>query len=168
MTRASRTAARQKPRRPERRAPQDRGTSTPAAAPEPSQTTTDRQRAPSGDDPAALNDQGYALMGQGRYGDAVPLLQRSVTAFRDQGRTGELGYAYALYNLGRSLRLAGRPADAIPYLEERLRVSDNQRDVVERELAAARAAAGETSDGSATGASAGPPGKGHGKKGKKD
>jgi serine/threonine-protein kinase len=89
--------------------------------------------------PASLNDEGFRLMKAGRYGEAVPVLQRAVSAF-PQG-SSELIYAYALYNLGRSLRLAGRPADAIPYLERRLRF-DNQREVVRRELAAARAEAG--------------------------
>jgi hypothetical protein len=67
------------------------------------------------------------------------LLRRAVAAYA-KGST-DLGYAYALYNLGRSLRLAGRPGEAIPYLVRRLRF-DNQRGVVRRELAAARAATG--------------------------
>ncbi len=92
----------------------------------------------SGGSPAALNDQGFRLMNAGRYDEAIPVLQRAVAAF-PQGST-DLTLAYALYNLGRSLRLAGRPADAIPYLERRLRFQ-NQREVVRRELAAARAAA---------------------------
>jgi eukaryotic-like serine/threonine-protein kinase len=89
--------------------------------------------------PAALNDQGFRLMNAGRYDDAVPVLQRAVAAFPKDST--ELTYAYALYNLGRSLRLAGRPDEAIPILERRLRFP-NQRGVVKRELAAARAAAG--------------------------
>ena len=51
-------------------------------------------------------------MNAGRYGDAIPLLQRAVRAF-PAGST-DLTLAYALYNLGRSLRLAGRPDEAIP------------------------------------------------------
>jgi serine/threonine-protein kinase len=88
---------------------------------------------------AALNDEGFRLMNAGRYREAVPILQRAVAAF--PADSTELAYAYALYNLGRSLRLAGRPDEAIPILERRLRFS-NQRGVVKRELAAARAAAG--------------------------
>jgi len=49
--------------------------------------------------------------------------------------------AYALYNLGRSLRLAGRPAEAIPILQRRLQFAD-QRAAVQRELDQARRAAG--------------------------
>ena len=91
-----------------------------------------------GDDPVALNDQGFALIGQGRPADAVAPLQRSVDAFRAQDRKGDIGYAYALYNLGNALRLSGHPAEAIPYLQERLQVSNYKRGVVQKELKIAR------------------------------
>jgi eukaryotic-like serine/threonine-protein kinase len=131
-----------------------------------SQAGTPRQPAPSGQsappgkaaakrsassDPVALNDQGFRLIGQGRPAEAAPILQRSVTAFRAGGRTGELDYAYALFNLGNALRLAGRPAEAIPYLEERLRISDFKRGEVQGELAAARQATGAPAGGEAEG-----------------
>jgi serine/threonine protein kinase len=89
-------------------------------------------------DPVALNNTGFALIQQGKPTAAVPALQRSVDAFRKQGRTGQIDYAYALYNLGNALRLSGRPADAIPYLEERLRISNYKRGVVKQELKTAR------------------------------
>jgi serine/threonine protein kinase len=104
----------------------------------PSATTTQQTTPPSSNDPVALNDQGFALLQQGQATAAIPSLQRSVDAFRAQGRTGQIGYAYALYNLGNALRLSGRPADAIPYLEERLRISDFKRGVVKQELKTAR------------------------------
>jgi tetratricopeptide (TPR) repeat protein len=94
------------------------------------------------DDPVALNDQGFALIGQGKPSDAVAPLQSSVEAFRAQGRKGDIGYAYALYNLGNALRLSGRPADAIPFLEERLQVSNYKRGIVKKELETARQQAG--------------------------
>ena len=78
-------------------------------------------------------------MNAGDYARAIPLLERAVAAF-PTGST-DLTLAYALYNLGRSLRLAGRPDEAIPILERRLEFS-NQRGVVKRELEAARRAAG--------------------------
>jgi len=68
----------------------------------------------------------------------VPVLRRAVDAF-PSGST-QLEYAFALYNLGRSLRLSGRPGEAVPILEQRLRFP-NQRATVERELEAARSAA---------------------------
>jgi hypothetical protein len=51
-----------------------------------------------------------------------------------------VGYAYALFNLGRALNRSGRAADAVPVLEERLRFP-NQRGTVRAELRAARRAA---------------------------
>ncbi|MEZ5120917.1 MAG: hypothetical protein R2736_04970 [Solirubrobacterales bacterium] len=51
--------------------------------------------------------------------------------------------AYAYYDLGHALRLAGRPAEAIDALQIRLQ-NPNQRDVVAAELAAAQQAAGAT------------------------
>ena len=91
---------------------------------------------------AQLNDQGYARLQAGDAAGALPLLQRSVFAYRAGKQTSGLPYAFALYNLAHALRLSGRPADAVPYLEERLRISGNQRPAVERELALARKQAG--------------------------
>jgi serine/threonine-protein kinase len=124
--RAGRTPAKQQKR--------DRSSATPPAAPStPAPPTT------AGASPAALNQQGFGLMNAGRYDEAIPVLERAVAGLAK--RSSDLNYAYALYNLGRSLRLAGRPDEAIPYLERRLGIP-NQREVVRRELAAARAAAG--------------------------
>ena len=89
---------------------------------------------------AALNDQGYALIQQGRYEEAVPVLRRAVRSFPEG--TTDINYAYALFNLGNALRLSGRPEQAIPILEERLEIP-NQTDTVQAELDAARAAAGQ-------------------------
>ena len=86
-----------------------------------------------------LNDQGYALEQSGDYAGAVPILRRAVAAF-PQGTT-DIYYAYALFNLAHALRMSGDPAAAIPLLEQRLQWGD-QTDVVQRELDAARAAAG--------------------------
>jgi serine/threonine-protein kinase len=96
---------------------------------------------PAGEDPAAggsLNEQGYALIQEGRAEEAVPVLEEAVRSFPPG--TEDLNYAYALYNLGNALRLSGRPEDAIPVLEQRLAIP-NQTGVVRRELAAARAEA---------------------------
>jgi hypothetical protein len=48
-----------------------------------------------------------------------------------------LTYAYALYDLGRAVRLSGKPQEAVPILERRLQI-DNQRSVVVAELQLAR------------------------------
>jgi eukaryotic-like serine/threonine-protein kinase len=85
----------------------------------------------------ALNDQGFALINDGQPSEAVPLLRRAVDALEG---SGDINYAYALFNLGRALRLSGHPEEAIPILEARLEIP-NQRGVVRRELEAARAGA---------------------------
>jgi serine/threonine protein kinase len=123
--------------------------STPAATPP--ATSAD------GESVASLNNRGFQLMSQGRYGEAIPLLQRAVERCGD---SRESVCAYALYNLGRSLRLAGRPAEAIPVLERRLAYS-NQTETVQAELDAARRAAGQSAPAASGGDSK--PGKGHGK-----
>jgi eukaryotic-like serine/threonine-protein kinase len=85
---------------------------------------------------ASLNDQGFALMRGGDYAGAVPVLQQAVASFPQDSQ--DIHYAYALYNLGKSLNRSGRPDEAIPYLEKRLTWPD-QRDTVQSELDDARA-----------------------------
>jgi serine/threonine-protein kinase len=89
---------------------------------------------------AQLNDQGYALMQRGEYDEAIPILQQAVASWPED--SADLNYAYALFNLGKSLNRAGRPAEAIPYLEKRLNW-DDQRDTVQAELDLARASAAQ-------------------------
>lgn len=89
---------------------------------------------------AALNEQGFALMGQGDFAGAVPLLRQAVASWPEDST--DLEYAYALFNLGKSLNQSGQPAEAIPYLEKRLNWS-NQRGVVKKELKLARETAGQ-------------------------
>ena len=94
---------------------------------------------PAGSDPSAgsaLNEEGYAMIQEGRPEEAIPVLEEAVRSF--PAGTEDLSYGYALFNLGSALRLAGRPDDAIPVLERRLEIPD-QTAVVRRELAAARA-----------------------------
>jgi serine/threonine-protein kinase len=101
------------------------------------QTAQTATQSPS-DNPVALNNTGFSLIQQGKPNEAVAPLQRAVSAFRTQGRTGEVDYAYALFNLGNALRLSGQPAAAIPYLQERLRISNYKRGVVKKELKTAQ------------------------------
>ncbi len=69
------------------------------------------------------------------------MLQRAVDTFGEGSQ--DLTYAYALFNLGNALRLAGRPEEAIPVLRAAGSRSPTSAGVVMRELAAAMAAAGE-------------------------
>ena len=89
---------------------------------------------------AQLNSQGFDLMNQGDYDSAIPVLQQAVKSFPPG--TSDLNYAYALFNLGKSLRLAGRPDEAIPILEQRLEIN-NQTETVRRELELAKQQAGQ-------------------------
>jgi predicted Ser/Thr protein kinase len=89
---------------------------------------------------AQLNEEGYSLIQQGRYAEAIPLLRKAVASY-PQGTT-DLNFAYALFNLGHALRMDGHPEAAIPILEQRLEIPD-QTQTVQAELDAARAAAGE-------------------------
>jgi serine/threonine protein kinase len=89
---------------------------------------------------AALNEQGYSLIQAGEYDAAVPVLEEAVGSYPEGSE--DLGYAYALFNLGNALRLSGQPDEAVPVLERRLEIP-NQTSTVEEELEAARAEAGE-------------------------
>jgi eukaryotic-like serine/threonine-protein kinase len=89
---------------------------------------------------AALNDEGYGLIQSGDYDAAVRMLRKAVASFPEG--TTDLNYAYALFNYGWALRLAGRPEEAIPVLEARLEIP-NQTETVQAELDKARTAAGE-------------------------
>lgn len=91
--------------------------------------------------------QGHNLLQAGQYTQAVPVLKRALQATGEQlndciepvSQTC-LTYAYALYDLGRALQLNGNATAAVPVLKQRLEI-DNQRGVVQSELAAARASA---------------------------
>ena len=119
------------PRRSSRRRP------AAPAAPAPAEEDTTSYDPARG---AALNSQGFNLMNRGDYDGAIPVLQQAVKSFPPG--TSDLNYAYALFNLGKSLRLAGRPDEAIPILEQRLKIP-NQTETVQRELDLAKQEAGE-------------------------
>jgi hypothetical protein len=91
-----------------------------------------------------LESQGHGLLESGSYTGAVAILRRAllatgedVSACVQPASTMCLTYAYALYDLGRALRLSGDPAAAVPVLERRLEI-DNQRPTVLAELELAR------------------------------
>ena len=92
----------------------------------------------------ALEAQGHQLMLGGNYSAAIPVLRHAVASAAPTSLT----YAYALYDLGRSLRLAGDPKGAVEILYRRLQIP-NQTDVVRAELALALRALGQRSGGAA-------------------
>jgi hypothetical protein len=91
-----------------------------------------------------LEASGHTLLEAGRYGVAIGVLKRAVLATGEHvgaclnpGTQTCLTYAFALYDLGRALRLSGHPDAAVPILERRLQI-DNQRPIVAAELELAR------------------------------
>jgi serine/threonine-protein kinase len=111
----------------------------------PSRQSTATTQAPAaapddGRSAAAINNAGYAMLPGDPQG-ALPLLARAVEKFRAAGDTRSLDYAFSLYNYGWALRLAGRPAEAIPLLQERLQISKYKRGIVRKELKTAQQAA---------------------------
>jgi eukaryotic-like serine/threonine-protein kinase len=116
-------------------------TPAPAGGTGASSSTATPEAAPDdGRSAAAINNAGYAMLPDDPQG-ALPLLARAVEKFRAAGDTRSLDYAFSLYNYGWALRLAGRPAEAIPLLEERLQISKYKRGIVRKELRTAQEAA---------------------------
>jgi eukaryotic-like serine/threonine-protein kinase len=90
---------------------------TPASAPASAPTTQQRPTTQAAAaDAHSLNDRGYALMRQGDYEAALPLLQQAVQGLQGVGPSDPYE-GYANYNLGYSLLQVGRCSDAVPYLE---------------------------------------------------
>jgi len=136
-----------------------------ASKPKP-QTTPHTQTQASGTPAAAtttpptvdtLEAQGHALMDAGKYASAIAVLRKAVTT----ASPASLTYAYALFDLGRSLRLSGDPRAAVPVLYKRLQIH-NQTDVVRQELQLALQALGQQAQkqGDAGSGSQGGPGRG--------
>jgi eukaryotic-like serine/threonine-protein kinase len=113
------------------------------AEPEPQPAPEEPQEEPAPPESSSgveLNNQGFELMQQGDYAGAVPILQEAVASWPEDST--DINYAYALFNLGKSLNRSGNPDEAIPYLEKRLQW-DDQQETVQAELDLARRNAGE-------------------------
>ena len=129
------------------------------AAPKPKTSTTTVTGTPAAATTApptadTLEARGHQLLSEGDYNAAVPVLRQAVNA----ASPGSLTYAYALYDYGKALLLAGDPKDAVTVLYQRLQIP-NQTGAVRQELQSALIALGQNASG---GAGATPPGKGHG------
>jgi tetratricopeptide (TPR) repeat protein len=122
---------------------QEEQAAEPAPAPAPEEEEVQPQEEATSDGPARgaqLNEEGFALMQQGDYAGAVPVLREAVASWPEDST--DINYAYALFNLGKSLNRSGSPEEAIPYLEKRL-AWDDQRETVQAELDLARRNAGQ-------------------------
>ena len=117
-------------------------TATPAAATTPPPTAD------------TLEARGHQLMLDGNYGAALSVLKQAV----DAASPDSLTYAYALYDYGRTLLLAGDPKAAVSVLYQRLQIP-NQTEAVREELQLALVALGHNSQSG--GAGAAPPGHVH-------
>ena len=84
----------------------------PEPPPPPPPATTPPPSPPVAADGHTLNDQGYALQQQGRYDEALPLLQQAVVKLRGVGPADPYE-AYANYNLGYTLIQLGRCREAL-------------------------------------------------------
>jgi eukaryotic-like serine/threonine-protein kinase len=85
-----------------------------------------------------LQQTGHQELLDGSYDSAVVTLRRAVSAASPVSLT----YAYALYDLGRSLMLSGDPSAAVPILEQRLKI-DSQTATVREALDQALRASGQ-------------------------
>lgn len=121
----------------------------PAAAPGPrtvtQQVTVERQRTiteasetppgPGGgldvDEAAALNDEAFALMQEGEWEEALPLLERAVPALQGTFSDDFRYEAYAEYNLGRTLAELGRCEEALAHLDRSKELQGNRPEIVE-------------------------------------
>ena len=79
-------------------------------------------------DGAALNDQGFALMQEGDYDGALPLLEAAV---QDLAGSGELAEAYASYNLAFT-RFALGSCDGVTELLDRSEEIQGRRSEIDR------------------------------------
>jgi serine/threonine-protein kinase len=106
----------------------------------PSNTVTATPAAATTPPPVAdtLEARGHQLMVSGDYAAAVPVLRQAAAAAPHDS----LIYAYALYDLGRSLRLSGDPKDAVAVLYQRLQIP-NQTETVREQLQLALRALGQ-------------------------
>jgi serine/threonine protein kinase len=132
-----------KPKKEKKNPPEEQGqTTSTEQTPPPEEPEPEPEAPATGIDPARgaeLNEQGFALMQQGDFAGAVPLLEQAVASYPEDSQ--DIGYAYALFNLGKSLNRSGRSDEAIAFLERRL-IFPDQRATVQAELDDARANAG--------------------------
>jgi tRNA A-37 threonylcarbamoyl transferase component Bud32 len=140
---------------PQETATPDESTPTPEPTAEPTASATAEPQAEkpdkkpkkrngaAGDDPAQLQLQAYELNDAGQPQQALPLARKAVQLC--EGSTDVNPCAYALFEYAKALRLTGDPQGAIAALEERKqRFPDNQPGAVDKELALAREAAGQS------------------------
>jgi tetratricopeptide (TPR) repeat protein len=103
-------------------------TVTTAAEKEPEPTTSveedDEPTPPAG--AAELNDQGFQLMQEGRYEEALPLLEQAVAGLSG---SGDIAEAYASYNLAFTRRALGRCDGVLELLDRSEQVQGERKEI---------------------------------------
>jgi tetratricopeptide (TPR) repeat protein len=97
-------------------------------APRPGPTATTRDGV-SPEEAAALNDDAFALMQDGRWEEALPLLRRALPALLGSYSSGFPNEAYTEYNLGKTLAELGRCEEALPHLERSERLQGEREPI---------------------------------------
>jgi len=80
----------------------------------PQQTGIDEQKG------AELNMKAHKLITEGRYAEAIPMLEQALKTFPKNSTAP--AYKFVLYNLGHSLRRVGRTKEAVPYLDRCVKI----------------------------------------------
>jgi serine/threonine-protein kinase len=99
-------------------------TTAPEEEPPPPTTSAEEQAPP--ESAAQLNDRGYGLMQEGRYDEALPLLEQSVAGLSG---SGELVEAYASYNLAFTRRALGRCDGVLELLNRSEQVQGERKEI---------------------------------------
>jgi serine/threonine protein kinase len=90
--------------------------------------TTSASSSAVGGDPVDENNRAWALMQQGQYSAALPLLQDAQHQLNGQGSLAE---AYTDYNLGYTLMQLGQCSSAMPYLERSKALQPGRKEVLD-------------------------------------
>lgn len=99
------------------------------AAPEPGPSPPQGEDRVGVEQAAELNDEAFALMQQGRWEDALPLLERAVPALRKTYSESFPYEAYAEYNLGRTLEALDRCKQARKHLRRSEKLQGEREEI---------------------------------------
>ena len=93
---------------------------------EPPPPTTAAEQPPPAASASQLNDEGFRLMQEGRYDEALPLLEQAVAGLSGSGQTAE---AYASYNLAFTRRALGQCDGVIDLLNRSEQVQGERKEI---------------------------------------